>query len=461
MAHHNLKSGFERLSDRINLFPQGAPPTELLFRILGVLMNEKEAAYMSLLPVKPFRAAAAEKAWRKDAHDAEEILHELSSRALLLDMEQPDGTTMYMMPPPMAGFFEFSLMRIRTDVDQKLLSELFYQYITVEEDFIRELFVNPDTNLGRAFVNEAALAAATPGTVAPGAAASVAAKPGAATTGAATQGAATPGDLTMQVMDYERASKVIKTASHMSISMCYCRHKKQHLGTACDAPMDICMTFGGAASSLIKHGIARRVDETEGMKLLEQAYESNLVQFGENVRNEVSFICNCCGCCCEALVAARRFGFKNSINTTNFLPFVKEEACTGCGKCVNVCPVEALALVSANDPAKPVRKKAKVDERVCLGCAVCIRTCPTGALKLKTREQKVITPVNSSHRAVLMAIENGRLQNLIFDNQAYLSHRAMAAVLGVILKLPPIKQVLASRQMKSRYLDRLLGWYQK
>jgi hypothetical protein len=60
-----------------------------------------------------------------------------------------------------------------------------------------------------------------------------------------------------------------------------------------------------------------------------------------------------------------------------------------------------------------------------------------------------------------MAIENGRLQNLIFDNQAYLSHRAMAAVLGVILKLPPIKQVLASRQMKSRYLDRLLGWYQK
>ena len=33
----------------------------------------------------------------------------------------------------------------------------------------------------------------------------------------------------------------------------------------------------------------------------------------------------------------------------------------------------------------------------------------------------------------------------------------MAAILGVILKLPPVKQVLASRQMKSRYLARLLG----
>jgi hypothetical protein len=34
----------------------------------------------------------------------------------------------------------------------------------------------------------------------------------------------------------------------------------------------------------------------------------------------------------------------------------------------------------------------------------------------------------------MMAIERGKLQNLIFDNQAMASHRAMAAVLGVILK---------------------------
>ncbi|MBE3065478.1 MAG: (Fe-S)-binding protein, partial [Spirochaetes bacterium] len=51
----------------------------------------------------------------------------------------------------------------------------------------------------------------------------------------------------------------------------------------------------------------------------------------------------------------------------------------------------------------------------------------------------------------------GKLQNLIFDNNALASHRAMAAVLGVILKLPPIKQAMASRQMKSRYLAKLLA----
>ena len=53
----------------------------------------------------------------------------------------------------------------------------------------------------------------------------------------------------------------------------------------------------------------------------------------------------------------------------------------------------------------------------------------------------------------------GKLQNLIFDNQVLFSHRALAAVLGVILKLPPVKQIMASEQMRSVYLERLISWY--
>jgi hypothetical protein len=70
---------------------------------------------------------------------------------------------------------------------------------------------------------------------------------------------------------------------------------------------------------------------------------------------------------------------------------------------------------------------------------------------------QVITPVNSTHRFVLQAIEKGTLQNLVFDNQAFANHRALAAVFGAILRLPPMKQALASRQFKSVYLDRLLS----
>ncbi|HCD45937.1 MAG TPA: (Fe-S)-binding protein, partial [Lachnoclostridium sp.] len=39
----------------------------------------------------------------------------------------------------------------------------------------------------------------------------------------------------------------------------------------------------------------------------------------------------------------------------------------------------------------------------------------------------------------------------------FANHRAMAAVLGVILKLPPLKQMMASKQFKSIYLDKLLS----
>lgn len=54
MAHVTLKQSYRSLSDRLNLFPQGAPPTELLFRILQVLFTEEEAALVALLPVRPF-----------------------------------------------------------------------------------------------------------------------------------------------------------------------------------------------------------------------------------------------------------------------------------------------------------------------------------------------------------------------------------------------------------------------
>jgi NAD-dependent dihydropyrimidine dehydrogenase PreA subunit len=422
MAHVAVRSAYQNLVDRLNRFPQGAPPSEVLYKILRMLFSQQEAQYVSLLPIKPFNAEMAARLWKTSLLEAQTILDALADRGILIDIEK-DGSSVYSLPPPMAGFFEFSMMRVRTDLDQKLLAELFYQYLNVEEDFIKALFVSGETQLGRTFVHEPALSP----------------------------------ENSLHVLDYEKASEVIRTASHRAVGVCYCRHKMEHLGRACSAPMNICMTFNTTAASLAKHGITRPVDVPEGLDLLQQAYESNLVQFGENVRNEVSFICNCCGCCCEAMLAAKRFGTMHPIHTTNFLPVIDEETCNGCGKCLDTCPVEAMSLVSASDARKKRRKKARVDEDLCLGCGLCVRTCPKKSVRLASRPERVITPVDSTHRYVVMAIERGKLQNLIFDNQAMWNHRAMAAVLGVILKLPPVKQLMASRQLKSRYLEYLLS----
>jgi hypothetical protein len=56
-----------------------------------------------------------------------------------------------------------------------------------------------------------------------------------------------------------------------------------------------------------------------------------------------------------------------------------------------------------------------------------------------------------------MAIERGKLQNLIFDEQVLWSHRALALLLGAILRLPPAKRLLATEQVRSRYLEALLA----
>jgi ferredoxin len=420
MAHAHSRSVYERLTERLNRFPQGAPPSETLFAILRVLFSEREAALVSVLPLKPFGVRRAAAIWKRSESAAREVLDGLASRALLVDFDTPGGRA-YVLPPPMAGFFEFSMMRVREDVDQKALAELFHQYLNVEPEFMRALVGRGGTQVGRAFVDEEALSP----------------------------------ENALHVLDFERASEVVRTATVRGVSLCYCRHKMEHLGRACQAPMDICMTFNTAAESLVRHGHAREVGVAEGLELLHRAREEGLVQFGENVRESVSFICNCCGCCCEAMIAARRFAAAHPIHTTAFLPAVDPARCNGCEKCVRACPVEAMSAVSAHDPRRPKRSVARLDAERCLGCGVCVRACGQDAIALVERGERRLTPLDGAHRALLMALERGKLQDLVFDNRLLFSHRALAALLGAILKLPPAKRLLASEQVRSRYLEAL------
>lgn len=418
MSHLVGKDAYKSLEERLNKFPQGAPPSETLYKILSIMFTEREAELVAKLPIKAFNIKTAALIWNVKESEAQNILDTLASKALILDLEcDKDNEKKYLMAPPMAGFFEFALMRTGGHLDQKVLSQLFHQYLNVEDDFMKELFYGSETKMGRAFVQERVL----------------------------------NNDNSIDILDYEKASHIIKSAKHIGVSSCYCRHKAHHLGDDCYAPMETCLSFDTTAYTLTKHNYARKIDSHEALDILNMCYDYNLVQCGENVQKQPNFMCNCCKCHCEAFTSAKKFGLLVPVNTTSYIPYVDTHKCIGCGKCTNICPMEAIGVTTIGKD-----KYAQVDDKLCLGCGVCVKNCPKDAIKLKRRKESIITPVTTVHRVVITAIEKGQLQNLIFDNQAHKSHKAMAAILASILKLSPVHKVMASKQMKSVYLAKLL-----
>jgi len=421
MAHQTARSGYKKLQERLDRFPHGLVESETMYKILSVLFTEEEAKLLSQLPIGDFGVPLAMKRWKKSESDTINILDDMASRAVLIDIKKNDETR-YLLPPPMIGFFEFSMMRIGTHLDQKVLSELFYEYVCVEDEFVTSL-MTIDTPLGRALVQEEAIE-----------------------------------DKALYVMDYEKASEIIKNAKVIGVSTCYCRHVKEHLGEDCDAPKETCLTVSNSGdSSLIRHGYAKEISKEDALEVIRVSKEHNLVQFAENVQSNVSFICNCCSCCCEVLSNAKKHGYTNAINTSNYICVIDETNCIGCKKCVTVCPMDAISLVRTDEDGK--KKIAIVNNDMCIGCAVCDGSCNFDALEMSHRESRVFTPVSLNQKLILQAIETNKLQHLIFRDEEKVSHRLLASVLGVILRLPPAKQLLASKQLRSKYLKKQISLY--
>jgi hypothetical protein len=65
MAHVTLKTGYTELAERLNRYPQGAPPSETLYKIQKILFGEREAGLVAQLPIKPFTAGQAGRISRK------------------------------------------------------------------------------------------------------------------------------------------------------------------------------------------------------------------------------------------------------------------------------------------------------------------------------------------------------------------------------------------------------------
>ena len=316
--------GTAALVERLNRFPQGAPPSELLYRILALLFSASEAGLVALLPIKPFTPATAAARPGSSPRRRRARARPARRARVLLDVEDGDGRAALR-----AAAADGRLLRVLDDAGARRRRP---------EAARRAVLPVPERRGGLHHATSSPAARRS-------------------SAGSSCTSRRCPPDAALARARL-RAGQRGRSGRRRTIGVgiCYCRHKMEHLGRACDAPMDICMTFNGAGR-VARHATATRAPGRRGRGASTCCSRRRTAASSSSARTcaqGVDFICNCCGCCCEAMIAARRFGFLHPVHTTE-LPAGsrRRQRAPAAASASTACPVEALRLVSANDPAPP------------------------------------------------------------------------------------------------------------
>jgi len=430
MGHLAGKKAYLDLQQRLDKMPVGAPAHKAFFELLEELFTEEECRVAAGIPLRLASLGAIAHNAKLSDDATRKVLDRLVRKGLVVDLPRDGRSTVYYLNPTVIGFFEFSMMRVRDDIDQKRVAELMWAYMRDDPElgFMRML-ADGDTFIARPLVNEDAV------------------EP----------------EVWSEILDFDKASAIIEDAGSWAEGICHCRHVKLHLGKRCDYPLDHCLALGTGADYLIRAGIAKEISKERAMDVLVYAREHGNVQMADNVRNRPGFICNCCSCCCEMMEAFRTLPEMTKVVSSNYLAKISADDCSGCGKCAKACPIDAIEVLPAEGTEKiPKRKKmADVDADRCLGCGVCCAACDFDGLAMAPAAQRIYTPENVMEKIAVQAIEHGTLQELLFNDPGKLTHRTLGALLRTIANLPPAKQALASRQLKSQFVSLMTVAFRK
>lgn len=429
MGHIVAKDIHHRLGEKIDSLTMRIPHNKVFYDILKALYTEAEADVIIKMPYGLSTLDRIAKVTGYDGPRLERILDGLCDKGLVVDLVIRDVRN-FMPSPIVIGIFEFTMMRTGKNLDSKGWAKLFHRFMQgTDEFYAANCAKGQKVSIMRTMPHEEAILPSA----------------------------------YVEVLDYEKASAIIESADKFSIGLCSCRHEKMHIGEKeCDTPLDTCSAFGYAADYLVRHNMAKEVSRQEMMANFERSRELGLVFQADNIQRNITYVCHCCGCCCNILLGIRNFGYSNVVVTSSLISHVDTELCIGCGKCAQACPISAIEIkdVDAGDninlPAQEKKKKKKVpkiDEEICLGCGVCALSCKTSAMGLEKREQRVIHPETTFRRVVLQSLERGTLQNQMFDDPKKFSHKFMRGFLGAFFRLPPVKRALMSDMFRSRFLS--------
>ena len=145
---------------------------------------------------------------------------------------------------------------------------------------------------------------------------------------------------------YDELSTLIEKAWAISVGPCSCRRSRRLMGEGCGhLEEDMCLYLNDNAVSFSKSGEHRLISKEEAYEILRRAEDNGLVHEVNQAPgfDDVTAICNCCGCSCYALRIAEMFRSPNGVSS-NFLARVDKDKCVACGQCVENCQTNAVRL---------------------------------------------------------------------------------------------------------------------
>ena len=320
-------------------------PCDEFYVLVEEIFTPEQAEIASNMPVDP--VSAAELAARMKMSDVAGLSKQLDGMADcgLVRVKEKDGNRLYELMPLVPGIIELQFMHGRTDERTKRLAQLFKSY-------------------GKAVKNMPTLAP-TPVTIE---------KPKARTIviNQEIHGKTT-------VLPYDEVMKLIDKTEYIAAGTCVCRHQGDLLDKPCDKPKDnLCMIFGPSAQFTQSYGFVNLISKEEARQKIDEAEKAGLVHNYANSQNRyIDLLCNCCGCHCFLLRGAKRSPLPSQFVIANWVINIDDDACVGCGACIDRCWMEALKM----DGDLVIR-----DFNRCIGCGICRYVCPSDAMKLVRRE---------------------------------------------------------------------------
>ncbi|MBM3118576.1 MAG: 4Fe-4S dicluster domain-containing protein [Chloroflexi bacterium] len=348
-----IEDVYNRLAGALNARSVAYPsiPCDEFYAFARELFTPEQAEIACSMPIGSATAEdLASKMKGTNVEDLRKQLEEMVNKGVVRSREK-DGKRYYELLPIVPGILEFQFMHGRVDERTKRLAQLLKSY-------------------GKAMKN--IMMTAPP--------------PSAAADTSATKKVPVEEEIfdLSTILPYDEVMKLIDKTEYIAAGTCVCRHQGDLLDRPCDKPKNnLCMIFGPSAQFANSHGFVRLLSKEEARKSIDEAEKAGLVHNFANSNDKfIDLLCNCCGCHCPFLRGAARSPVPNKAFIANWIVKIDDDACTGCGACVDRCWMKALKM----DGDLAVR-----DANRCIGCGICMYVCPTDAMKMARRETAAVT----------------------------------------------------------------------